>query len=769
MKTKPSACLSRAALSATFLLTALQFPFAPAAHAGGGQPTLIGWNNLGMHCMDDDYSVFTILPPFNTIDAHFIDAAGHLITTPGSVTVTFEAMADPDGSFNSTVEGKTNFWDYVLPAYGYDPALGQGLFGTWMPGPGNPPQPMIWAADMRWFEALGIPITPVDDAGNVNPYPLLRLVARDAAGTLLAETHVVAPVSSEMDCRACHSSGVGPAARPNPDWVYDPNDKRDFRLNILLLHDQRRDGNPDYQAALDHYGWPGGLYDAVVNHGASILCAKCHLSEALPATGYGSISPLTQAIHSKHATVEDPETGMALDNIANRGSCYTCHPGSATRCLRGAMGAAVAADGTMAMQCQSCHGRMSDVGATGRIGWLDEPNCQQCHTGTATDNMGQIRYTDAFIAPGVPRVPTNLLFATNPDTPVADVSLYRFSKGHGNLQCSACHGSTHAEYPASHRNDNLQSVALQGHAGVVADCTACHATMPSGAAAVAGGPHGMHPISENWIKSHEDYGTNTSCKGCHGTDLKGTVLSRAFADRTITFSEDGQTHSLTLWRGETLSCFICHKQEDNGSLGGLFNNNQAPVAANALLLTPQDTSGGLTLTSTDAEGNPRSYRIVQQPLHGSVALAPGGAAATYFPEPGYTGPDSFTFAAFDGFRDSNQGIISVSVGNPPDSQDTDGDGLIDLFEYALGTSPDFPTVYSTPGLELVGGERYLQMTLPQGIMPMDTNVVIEVSPDLLSWTPATVVSTVGYQVTARDPVPAGVGTARFIRARMVRL
>jgi hypothetical protein len=27
---------------------------------------------------------------------------------------------------------------------------------------------------------------------------------------------------------------------------------------------------------------------------------------------------------------------------------------------------------------------MSKVGTPGRVGWLDEPSCQQCHTGTAT-------------------------------------------------------------------------------------------------------------------------------------------------------------------------------------------------------------------------------------------------------------------------------------------------------------------------------------------------------------------------------------------------
>ena len=30
---------------------------------------ILGWNNLGMHCMDSDYSVFSVLPPYNTIEA----------------------------------------------------------------------------------------------------------------------------------------------------------------------------------------------------------------------------------------------------------------------------------------------------------------------------------------------------------------------------------------------------------------------------------------------------------------------------------------------------------------------------------------------------------------------------------------------------------------------------------------------------------------------------------------------------------------------------
>ena len=260
-----------------FLLAALLAALDTAALAGNGQPTLIGWNNLGMHCMDDDYSVFTILPPFNTIDAQFIDAAGKLMKSGAGITISFEAVPDPDGSINSTAIGKTNFWDYVLPSYGAPLAPDAGLFGTHMPGATNTPQPMTFSATTNWFEALGIPIAPVDDAGRRNTYPMMRLTAKNAAGTVLAKTDIVLPVSGEMDCRACHGSGAGDAAKPAAGWVNDPQPSRDYRLNILRLHDEKQLADPVFQAALTIAGFRSdGLYATATTGATPILCAKCH-------------------------------------------------------------------------------------------------------------------------------------------------------------------------------------------------------------------------------------------------------------------------------------------------------------------------------------------------------------------------------------------------------------------------------------------------------------------------------------------------------------
>jgi hypothetical protein len=738
------------------------------AFAGNGQWTVIGWNNLGMHCMDDDYSVFTILPPYNTVNSQLINAQGRLVIAPTGLTLTYEAVADLDGSINRTSAGKTNFWDYLQAGYGAVLPMNAGLGGTTMPGPANTPQPLTWSGAFNWFEGLGIPIAPVDDAGRPNSYPMMRLVAKNAAGTVLAKTDVVLPVSGEMDCRECHGSGAGPDARPAGGWVNDPIAKRDYRLNILRLHDEKHLTDGVYQAALTLNGFrPDGLFNTVTQENTPILCAKCHASEALGTAGAPGVDSLTRSMHHKHATVTNPSNGLVMDNIVNRTACYQCHPGSTTRCLRGAMGAAVASDGSMAMQCQSCHGTMSQVGALNRTGWLDEPGCQTCHTGSATQNNGQIRYTSAFDTTGNLRVPVSALFATNPDTPAPGKSLYRFSKGHGGLQCSACHGSTHAEFPSAHRNDNVQSVQLQGHVGVLMECTACHATMPAATVANAGkGPHGMHPIGDSWAKNHPDIAESVGvaqCRACHGSNDRGTVLSRASADRTVTTEKFG---AKAFWRGQEISCYECH----HGSNSSNPTTRVRPTVANATLSVPAGQSASLTLS---ASGTGATVRICRQPAHGTVAMDPNTRVATYFAEPGYVGPDNFAYAASDsgGYVDSaTTGNISVTVGTFSVAQASAGDGIPDLVKYALGLSSNFPSVsgVSAPTIEAFSGQRYLTMNIARFLPPTDATLSIEVSGDLQTWFPATVITNTSSLLKVRDPVPADGAVGRFMRVKVTR-
>ncbi|MFN8470148.1 MAG: Ig-like domain-containing protein [Caldilineaceae bacterium] len=87
--------------------------------------------------------------------------------------------------------------------------------------------------------------------------------------------------------------------------------------------------------------------------------------------------------------------------------------------------------------------------------------------------------------------------------------------------------------------------------------------------------------------------------------------------------------------------------------------NDAPVAANQSVSTPEDTALVINLTATDVDGNPLTYGIVAQPQHGTLSGA--GAAQTYTPNANYAGPDSFTFKANDGTADSNVATVTINV------------------------------------------------------------------------------------------------------------
>lgn len=672
--------------------------------------TILGWNNLGMHCMDSDYSVFSILPPYNTIEAQLI-VGGKLVTNGSGYTVTYQAIADPSGSINTTAIGKGNFYTYAAPIYGASLLPDNGLKGWSMPGPGNTPQLMAFEQTnlitdvgplVNWFRAEGIPISPYDDAGVKNPYPMMRMIARDASNQPIATNDVVLPVSDEMDCRLCHASGsTPPAARPPQGWVWSDNPERDYRLNILRLHDAARFAQlgDTYAQMLATNGLnPLGLYRSVVADNKPMLCAKCHLSEALAGSGVAGIPPLTAAVHSFHAHVTDPLLGSTLDNVNNRQACYRCHPGSTTKCLRGAMGKAVATDGTMSMQCQSCHGSMSQVGAPGRIGWLQEPRCENCHSGTAAQNNGQIRYLNAYDTNGQWRVAVNQTFAVNSNAPLPGLQLYRFSQGHGGLQCEACHGSTHAEFPSSHGNDNVRNIALQGHAGVMVECTACHTSMTTSSTNYNKGPHGMHPVGD-FASRHGgllDGGgaSRTGCQACHGTDYRGTVLSRAQDKRTFTTGFG----TLQLWKGQQVSCYECHNGASDEDHATPYT---PPQVANASGTAASGGSVSLALTVVNTTGNTPVFRIVGQPQHGTVALS-NNSVAIYLADPGYVGGDSFTFAANNGFRDSNLATGTVAVVQGPFS--------ITVVTHAVDTYPaGWPAPFgavATP-VNAAGNAQYL--------------------------------------------------------------
>jgi hypothetical protein len=139
-----------------------------------------------------DYSVFSILPPFNNLHAQLVNATTGKAVTSG-VTLTYEAVADPTGSINTSSADKTNFWLWVKDLYGTPLAADVGLTGNLTPS--RTPNLMVPNTANGWFEATGLPITPYPDVAGAakNYYPTVKVTAKDATGNVLATTTTVLP------------------------------------------------------------------------------------------------------------------------------------------------------------------------------------------------------------------------------------------------------------------------------------------------------------------------------------------------------------------------------------------------------------------------------------------------------------------------------------------------------------------------------------------------------------------------------------------------
>ena len=95
---RPSLILRERILAGVLIL--LTSTLAPAANN-----QILGWNNLGMHCMDNDYPVFSILPPYNTVNVQLI-VSDALVTASNGFSLTLGAGAKWTVSTNAVVSGQ---------------------------------------------------------------------------------------------------------------------------------------------------------------------------------------------------------------------------------------------------------------------------------------------------------------------------------------------------------------------------------------------------------------------------------------------------------------------------------------------------------------------------------------------------------------------------------------------------------------------------------------------------------------------------------------
>jgi hypothetical protein len=343
---------------------------------------VFAWNDLGMHCANPTYDKAVLLPPYNNLWAQVIKRGNppHVVTT--GLTVEYKVI---NNTYSYGKQSFAQFWDNAKKLFGIslakdtglnlsDPNVHNGLSGK-------------MAAKTDHFEAIGIPLTPINDDNSWNPYQVGQVTVKDTSGKILAQTDTTLPISTEINCTKCHGA--------------------DAFQDVLKKHDAKNGTSLVSQAP--------------------VLCAGCHGDPALGTPKKSGVKYLSDAMHGFHSTVSPQPT------------CYDCHPGSVTQCSRSL--AHTSSDGN----CTACHGDLAKVSGTitsGRVPWVNEPKCADCHTGAA----------------GV-------------DT---QATLYRNAIGHGSVYCAGCHSSPHATVPTSILPDNYQALQYQGAAKAIGSCGACH-------------------------------------------------------------------------------------------------------------------------------------------------------------------------------------------------------------------------------------------------------------------------------------------------------
>lgn len=260
-------------LIAISILIAAFLMFLPKTANSQDEYIVIGWNDLGMHCSNQDFSNIAVLPPYNNLYAVVIKK-GTSSSQPEIITDNISVNYSIPGNTYSV--GKTNFWDYTFPLFGVTLEDNIGLTGAGLTGNMD--------IDEDAFLKEGIPITPFTDDNLLeeDPFQLALFEVYNNDSELLTTTQNVIPVSNEIGCvsTACHSS----------------------ETSILYMHEEEDGFDPT---------------------DTPILCAECHSSNALGTEGHPGVPSFSYVIHDEHSE----ETN----------DCYQCHPGANAQCLRGVM------------------------------------------------------------------------------------------------------------------------------------------------------------------------------------------------------------------------------------------------------------------------------------------------------------------------------------------------------------------------------------------------------------------------------------------------
>jgi hypothetical protein len=293
----------------------------------------------------------------------------------------------------------------------------------------------------------------IDPLGGAKRDPFLtaNVTVKNSSGATVASTSTVVPVAFG-GCCSCHlslASANGYPATPAGSFTYlgVMHGRNSSGINIAMIDPDGDGVGGPVRCSWCHWdpamgesaapGWPAGTK---LLAGANFTLKK----------SVYSFSDVLHRFHSQSALVKSTYDA----NIAT--NCYDCHPGNNVNCYRGTH------KGKTTMWCVDCHGNLTQRVATNQMSqpWLTAtlPTCMSASPGiTSAFTCHSSQETGGKVYPTNPSLFGNFING----------------RGHkGSIDCQACHGSPHAEYPSTLAADN---------AGVsAANSSVTGATYPAG-------------------------------------------------------------------------------------------------------------------------------------------------------------------------------------------------------------------------------------------------------------------------------------------------
>lgn len=256
--------------------------------------------------------------------------------------------------------------------------------------------------------------------------------------------------------------------------------------------------------------------------------------------------------------------------------------------------------------------------------------------------------------------------------------------------------------------------------------------------------------------------------------LSGAFSNVAFGNRVVTTGGEGSFVVTKSGNSVVLGSYLAQLPPSN--LQATPGSAQAALAWSA----PANAPAGTTYVVYRATISGGPYSLVASSLtattytdnNSGAGLTPGAnyfyvVAASYggISTPVSTEAATSIYTALQSWRQTYFGT-AANAGSAANLADPDSDGLCNLIEYALGTSPVSAASKKNPVPGTSG--NFLTLTF-QRAQP-DVSYIVEGSSDLVSWAAiATDPGTVGQTVTVTDTVPISSASParRFLRLRVV--